>query len=112
MIFCFLFQENSTNLEVVEQTYRRNPILRYTQHPLHSPLLPLPYGDVSVNCKYFTQVTESTYILRVSEEPVSFSVQVKSVWGSVAHSVQRGSRPFLFLSSPDCVHFHCLLWDP
>uniref|UniRef100_A0A669QA66 Myosin X n=1 Tax=Phasianus colchicus TaxID=9054 RepID=A0A669QA66_PHACC len=42
-------RENSTNLEVVEQTYRRNPILRYTQHPLHSPLLPLPYGDVSVN---------------------------------------------------------------
>ncbi|KFW80123.1 Unconventional myosin-X, partial [Manacus vitellinus] len=42
-------RENSTNLEVVEQTYRRNPILRYTQHPLHSPLLPLPYGDVSVS---------------------------------------------------------------
>ncbi|XP_030309911.1 unconventional myosin-X-like isoform X3 [Calypte anna] len=42
-------RENSTNLEVVEQTYRRNPILRYTQHPLHSPLLPLPYGDVNVN---------------------------------------------------------------
>uniref|UniRef100_A0A663F1S2 Myosin X n=1 Tax=Aquila chrysaetos chrysaetos TaxID=223781 RepID=A0A663F1S2_AQUCH len=42
-------RENSTNFEVVEQTYRRNPILRYTQHPLHSPLLPLPYGDVSVN---------------------------------------------------------------
>ncbi|OXB77073.1 UNVERIFIED_CONTAM: hypothetical protein H355_007720 [Colinus virginianus] len=42
-------RENSSNLEVVEQTYRRNPILRYTQHPLHSPLLPLPYGDVSVN---------------------------------------------------------------
>uniref|UniRef100_A0A8C9UH24 Myosin X n=1 Tax=Serinus canaria TaxID=9135 RepID=A0A8C9UH24_SERCA len=42
-------RENSTNFEVVEQTYRRNPILRYTQHPLHSPLLPLPYGDVSVS---------------------------------------------------------------
>lgn len=39
------------NPELVEQTYRRNPILRYTQHPLHSPLLPLPYGDVGVNCK-------------------------------------------------------------
>uniref|UniRef100_A0A670JEH8 Myosin X n=1 Tax=Podarcis muralis TaxID=64176 RepID=A0A670JEH8_PODMU len=42
-------RENSMNPEVVEQTYRRNPILRYTQHPLHSPLLPLPYGDVGVN---------------------------------------------------------------
>lgn len=38
-------------MEAVEQTYWRNPILRYTQHPLHSPLLPLPYGDVSVHCK-------------------------------------------------------------
>ncbi|MCJ8732972.1 hypothetical protein PDJAM_G00217640 [Pangasius djambal] len=38
-------KENSMNVEAVEQMYRRNPILRYTQHPLHSPLLPLPYGD-------------------------------------------------------------------
>lgn len=44
-------QESSLNVEAVEQTYRRNPILRYTQHPLHSPLLPLPYGDVSIHCK-------------------------------------------------------------
>ncbi|TNN03089.1 hypothetical protein fugu_000118 [Takifugu bimaculatus] len=43
-------KESSLNVEAVEQTYRRNPILRYTQHPLHSPLLPLPYGDVSVHC--------------------------------------------------------------
>uniref|UniRef100_A0A6J0THH3 Unconventional myosin-X-like n=1 Tax=Pogona vitticeps TaxID=103695 RepID=A0A6J0THH3_9SAUR len=42
-------RENSMNSELVEQTYRRNPILRYTQHPLHSPLLPLPYGDVGIN---------------------------------------------------------------
>lgn len=48
--FCLL-QENNTNSEVVEQIYRRNPILRYTQHPLHSPLLPLPYGDVGINSK-------------------------------------------------------------
>ncbi|XP_048857839.1 unconventional myosin-X [Brienomyrus brachyistius] len=41
-------KETSLNPEVVEQTYRRNPILRYTQHPLHSPLLPLPYGEVNV----------------------------------------------------------------
>ena len=40
------FQENSVNQDLVEQMYRRNPILRYTQHPLHSPLLPLPYGEV------------------------------------------------------------------
>uniref|UniRef100_A0A673G4E6 Myosin X, like 3 n=1 Tax=Sinocyclocheilus rhinocerous TaxID=307959 RepID=A0A673G4E6_9TELE len=40
-------KENSVNSEAVELMYRRNPILRYTQHPLHSPLLPLPYGEVS-----------------------------------------------------------------
>uniref|UniRef100_A0A672NUD6 Unconventional myosin-X-like n=1 Tax=Sinocyclocheilus grahami TaxID=75366 RepID=A0A672NUD6_SINGR len=40
-------KENSVNTEAVELMYRRNPILRYTQHPLHSPLLPLPYGEVS-----------------------------------------------------------------
>ncbi|XP_061897365.1 unconventional myosin-X isoform X2 [Entelurus aequoreus] len=39
-------KENSVNPEIVEQMYKRNPILRYTQHPLHSPLLPLPYGEV------------------------------------------------------------------
>uniref|UniRef100_A0A8C2WXN2 Myosin X, like 1 n=1 Tax=Cyclopterus lumpus TaxID=8103 RepID=A0A8C2WXN2_CYCLU len=39
-------KENSVNPDIVEQMYRRNPILRYTQHPLHSPLLPLPYGEV------------------------------------------------------------------
>uniref|UniRef100_A0A8C2D1B7 Myosin X n=1 Tax=Cyprinus carpio TaxID=7962 RepID=A0A8C2D1B7_CYPCA len=37
--------ENCLNLEVVEQIYKRNPILRYTHHPLHTALLPLPYGD-------------------------------------------------------------------
>lgn len=42
-------KETSSNCELVEQTYKRNPILRYTQHPLHSPLLPLPYGDVRLN---------------------------------------------------------------
>lgn len=39
-------QENCLNSEVVEQIYKRNPILRYSHHPLHSPLLPLPYGDI------------------------------------------------------------------
>ncbi|XP_028992569.1 unconventional myosin-X [Betta splendens] len=42
-------KESSLNVEAVEQTYWRNPILRYTQHPLHAPLLPLPYGDVSIH---------------------------------------------------------------
>ncbi|XP_010784794.1 unconventional myosin-X [Notothenia coriiceps] len=41
-------KENSVNADIVEQMYRRNPILRYTQHPLHSPLLPLPYGEVTI----------------------------------------------------------------
>uniref|UniRef100_A0A8C2HM74 Uncharacterized protein n=1 Tax=Cyprinus carpio TaxID=7962 RepID=A0A8C2HM74_CYPCA len=42
-------KESSLNVEAVEQMYWRNPILRYTQHPLHSPLLPLPYGEVNVS---------------------------------------------------------------
>ncbi|XP_069765375.1 unconventional myosin-X [Narcine bancroftii] len=42
-------KENCLNIEVVEQIYKRNPILRYTHHPLHSPLLPLPYGDINLN---------------------------------------------------------------
>uniref|UniRef100_A0A8C3P901 Myosin X n=1 Tax=Chrysemys picta bellii TaxID=8478 RepID=A0A8C3P901_CHRPI len=51
-------RENSMNFEVVDQTYRRNPILRYTQHPLHSPLLPLPYGDVSINKKGYSSLQD------------------------------------------------------
>ncbi|XP_013928963.1 PREDICTED: unconventional myosin-X-like, partial [Thamnophis sirtalis] len=46
-------KENCLNPEVVEQIYKRNPILRYTQHPLHSPLLPLPYGDINLNSKFW-----------------------------------------------------------
>ncbi|XP_039094762.1 unconventional myosin-X isoform X2 [Hyaena hyaena] len=42
-------KENCLNSDVVEQIYKRNPILRHTHHPLHSPLLPLPYGDISLN---------------------------------------------------------------
>ncbi|XP_058879087.1 unconventional myosin-X-like isoform X2 [Acipenser ruthenus] len=42
-------KENCLNTEVVEQIYKRNPILRYTHHALHSPLLPLPYGDIHLN---------------------------------------------------------------
>lgn len=44
-------QENCLNPEVVEQICRRNPILRYSHHPLHSPLLPLPYGDAHFSCE-------------------------------------------------------------
>lgn len=58
----FVFpQENSVNPDIVEQMYRRNPILRYTQHPLHSPLLPLPYGEVT-SCEY--NLNSATYSLK------------------------------------------------
>ena len=46
-----LLKENCLNSDVVEQIYKRNPILRHTHHPLHSPLLPLPYGDINLNCE-------------------------------------------------------------
>uniref|UniRef100_A0A8C2ZX11 Myosin X n=1 Tax=Cyclopterus lumpus TaxID=8103 RepID=A0A8C2ZX11_CYCLU len=42
-------KENCLNSEVVEQVYKRNPILRHSHHPLHSPLLPLPYGDIHLS---------------------------------------------------------------
>lgn len=44
-----LLKENCLNADVVEQIYKRNPILRHTHRPLHSPLLPLPYGDINLN---------------------------------------------------------------
>lgn len=44
-----VLQENCLNSEVVEQIYKRNPILRHSHHPLHSPLLPLPYGDIHLS---------------------------------------------------------------
>ncbi|KPP69599.1 unconventional myosin-X-like [Scleropages formosus] len=39
-------EKNKSDLEVVEQIYQQNPILRYTQSPLYAPLLPFPYGGV------------------------------------------------------------------
>ncbi|KAM4605771.1 unconventional myosin-X [Polymixia lowei] len=54
-------KENCLNSEVVEQIYKRNPILRYSYHPLHSPLLPLPYGDIhssSLRNKGYTTLQE------------------------------------------------------
>lgn len=41
-------KENCLNSELVDQIYKRNPILRYSHHPLHTPLLPLPYGDIHI----------------------------------------------------------------
>ncbi|XP_066302759.1 unconventional myosin-X-like isoform X5 [Branchiostoma lanceolatum] len=42
-------RDASMNSEAVDQIYQRNPILRHTPHPLKTPLLPLPYGDVNAN---------------------------------------------------------------
>ena len=53
-VVCVCSQENCLNSEVVEQIYKRNPILRYSHHPLHSPLLPLPYGDIHTCCEELT----------------------------------------------------------
>ncbi|XP_053327663.1 unconventional myosin-X-like [Spea bombifrons] len=65
-------KENSLNGEAVEQTYRRNPILRYTHHPLHSPLLPLPYGDLNLNLQkekgYTTLQDEAVRIFNSLQE--------------------------------------------
>nr|XP_033774102.1 pleckstrin homology domain-containing family H member 3 isoform X2 [Geotrypetes seraphini] len=45
--------ENCSNQEVVEQIYKRNPILQYTKKPLYAPLLPFSYGDVDQPCFLF-----------------------------------------------------------
>ncbi|KAJ6665504.1 hypothetical protein lerEdw1_003345 [Lerista edwardsae] len=73
-------RENSLNPEVVEQTYRRNPILRYTQHPLHSPLLPLPYGDIGVNC-YSSLQDEAMKIFNSLQELETVSDPIPIVQG-------------------------------
>uniref|UniRef100_A0A673M6M4 Unconventional myosin-X-like n=1 Tax=Sinocyclocheilus rhinocerous TaxID=307959 RepID=A0A673M6M4_9TELE len=52
-------KENCLNSEVVEQIYKRNPILRYTHHPLHTALLPLPYGDAQHSGDYGTLQAEA-----------------------------------------------------
>uniref|UniRef100_A0A4W3J5L3 Unconventional myosin-X-like n=1 Tax=Callorhinchus milii TaxID=7868 RepID=A0A4W3J5L3_CALMI len=65
-------KENSNNSNIVEQTYKRNPILRYTQHPLHSPLLPLLYGDINYNLQkekgYTTLQDEAVRIFNSLQE--------------------------------------------
>ncbi|XP_058493270.1 unconventional myosin-X [Solea solea] len=61
-------KENCLNLEVVEQIYKRNPILRFSHHPLHSPLLPLPYGDL-----HFTTPRQRSYTTLQDEALKVFS---------------------------------------
>lgn len=53
------------NPEIVEQMYRRNPILRYTQHPLHAPLLPLPYGEVTSCERRFCNIFASIGTVKI-----------------------------------------------
>uniref|UniRef100_A0A3B3B6B1 Myosin X, like 1 n=1 Tax=Oryzias melastigma TaxID=30732 RepID=A0A3B3B6B1_ORYME len=78
-------KESSLNVEAVEQTYWRNPILRYTQHPLHSPLLPLPYGDVSAHLQkekgYTTLQDEAVKIFNSLQEMEAVSDPVPIIQG-------------------------------
>ncbi|XP_061579633.1 unconventional myosin-X [Cololabis saira] len=78
-------KESSLNVEAVEQTYWRNPILRYTQHPLHSPLLPLPYGDVSVQLQkekgYTSLQDEAVKIFNSLQEMEAVSDPVPIIQG-------------------------------
>uniref|UniRef100_A0A8C4ZXA0 Myosin X, like 1 n=1 Tax=Gadus morhua TaxID=8049 RepID=A0A8C4ZXA0_GADMO len=78
-------KESSLNVEAVEQTYWRNPILRYTQHPLHSPLLPLPYGDVSVHLQkekgYSSLQDEAVKIFNSLQEMEAVSDPVPIIQG-------------------------------
>ncbi|XP_064177696.1 pleckstrin homology domain-containing family H member 3 isoform X1 [Anguilla rostrata] len=73
-------EENKFNLEVVEQIYQHNPILKYTQNPLYAPLLPFPYGSLDhtyQNGKGYTtlrdeavKVFNSLQQLETAREPV------------------------------------------
>ncbi|XP_043931168.1 unconventional myosin-X-like [Protopterus annectens] len=78
-------KENSLNSDAVEQTYKRNPILRYTQHPLHSPVLPLPYGDVSLNLQkekgYTTLQDEAVRIFNSLQEMETVTNPVPIIQG-------------------------------
>ncbi|KAM3928507.1 unconventional myosin-X [Leptodactylus fuscus] len=78
-------KENCLNNEVVEQIYRRNPILRYTHHPLHSPLLPLPYGDINLNLLkdkgYTTLQDEAIKIFNSLQQLESLSDPVPIIQG-------------------------------
>ncbi|XP_056376909.1 unconventional myosin-X isoform X1 [Hyla sarda] len=78
-------KENCLNNEVVEQIYKRNPILRYTHHPLHSPLLPLPYGDINLNLLkdkgYTTLQDEAIKIFNSLQQLESLSDPVPIIQG-------------------------------
>ncbi|XP_040209468.1 unconventional myosin-X-like isoform X2 [Rana temporaria] len=78
-------KENCLNPEVVEQIYRRNPILRYTHHPLHSPLLPLPYGDINLSLLkdkgYTTLQDEAIKIFNSLQQLESLSDPVPIIQG-------------------------------
>uniref|UniRef100_A0A665WUU9 Unconventional myosin-X-like n=1 Tax=Echeneis naucrates TaxID=173247 RepID=A0A665WUU9_ECHNA len=78
-------KESSLNVEAVEQTYWRNPILRYTQHPLHSPLLPLPYGDVNIHLQkekgYTSLQDEAVKIFNSLQEMEAVSNPVPIIQG-------------------------------
>uniref|UniRef100_A0A8K9XKD0 Uncharacterized protein n=1 Tax=Oncorhynchus mykiss TaxID=8022 RepID=A0A8K9XKD0_ONCMY len=78
-------KESSLNVEAVEQTYWRNPILRYTQHPLHSPLLPLPYGEVNIHLHkekgYASLQDEAVKIFNSLQEMESVSDPVPIIQG-------------------------------
>uniref|UniRef100_H3DGD2 Myosin X, like 3 n=1 Tax=Tetraodon nigroviridis TaxID=99883 RepID=H3DGD2_TETNG len=78
-------KESILNVEAVEQTYWRNPILRYTQHPLHSPLLPLPYGNVNVHLQkekgYTSLQDEAVKIFNSLQEMEAVSDPVPIIQG-------------------------------
>uniref|UniRef100_A0AAZ3R3P1 Myosin X, like 1 n=1 Tax=Oncorhynchus tshawytscha TaxID=74940 RepID=A0AAZ3R3P1_ONCTS len=74
-------KDSSLNPEAVEQTYRRNPILRYTQHPLHSPLLPLPYGEVSKQQGYASLQDEAIRVFNSLQEMETLADPVPIIRG-------------------------------
>ncbi|KAK6315512.1 hypothetical protein J4Q44_G00150410 [Coregonus suidteri] len=78
-------KESSLNVEAVEQMYWRNPILRYTQHPLHSPLLPLPYGEVNIHLQkekgYASLQDEAVKIFNSLQEMEAVSDPVPIIQG-------------------------------
>lgn len=78
-------KENCLNAEVVDQIYKRNPILRHTHHPLHSPLLPLPYGDINLNLLkdkgYTTLQDEAIKIFNSLQQLESLSDPVPIIQG-------------------------------
>uniref|UniRef100_UPI00358EF764 unconventional myosin-X-like isoform X2 n=1 Tax=Myxine glutinosa TaxID=7769 RepID=UPI00358EF764 len=68
-------RENAGNPDVLEQIVRQNPILRYSQHPLHSPLLPLPYGDAETCAHESLQSTHMRPAHNIPQWPMTPSRQ-------------------------------------